>query len=818
MKGKWAFLSGMMLICASLQAQINGVVFEDKNGNGVQDAGEQGLPGVVVSNGREVTRTGTGGKYELPVNADTRFVSVTCPSGYRNTGKFYSLLKQEGGGYAFGICRNSGGDKNGFSFIQITDTELFKCFRGDWIDELKNYIKANPTAFLVHTGDICYERGMQFHARHLEESVWQIPYYSCIGNHDLVKGKYGEEMYESLFGPTWYSFDAGACHFVVLPMLGGDHAPSYSQGKVMEWLRNDLAEQKGKPVVVFSHDLWFQGEEFTLKNREGETLDLLQHRLTAWIYGHWHNHFYHRTESGVQTYSSSTPDKGGIDHGPACFRVFRVDQEGRLTSHTQYVGPERLLRMAVPCEGDVLQPEKGRIPVVVNTYRTASHPVKVRVGIERRGRIGKWLELAQATDWSWRGSLALIPGSYTLKTEAWYADGNRLMEQVCFKVDAEVATIRPGEDWGNLRGNAAHACIVKPEVQLPLRLGWVRNTGGNVWMASPVVEEGRVFVATMDDDRNEDCHVEAYDARTGDALWCYKTRNSVKNTIVCENGIVVACDVEGNLYGLKAATGDLLWELKLNVGLLPPCQLGLVVEHGIVYAGQGRGLTAVRLENGQKVWENDAWKGGEGTTSTFTLGDGVLVASSHWNALFGHDAKSGKVLWRLTEAGLRNRDGSATFGDGVFYVASTDHLFRINPKDGRILQQARSSRALNSACAPLVTDRYVIVATSDAGVSAYDRKTLEEVWNYQTNPALFYTVPYTENKNRTVEVSPVLIGNTVLFGASDGCLHAVDVETGVFQWKRDLGAPVLSSMAVSGNMLYVSDFAGNIYAFVLNGK
>lgn len=44
MKGKWAFLSGMMLICASLQAQINGVVFEDKNGNGVQDAGSRGSP------------------------------------------------------------------------------------------------------------------------------------------------------------------------------------------------------------------------------------------------------------------------------------------------------------------------------------------------------------------------------------------------------------------------------------------------------------------------------------------------------------------------------------------------------------------------------------------------------------------------------------------------------------------------------------------------------------------------------------------------------------------------------------------------------
>ena len=32
-----------------------------------------------------------------------------------------------------------------------------------------------------------------------------------LANHDLVKGKYGEELFESIYGPVYYSFDAGMC-------------------------------------------------------------------------------------------------------------------------------------------------------------------------------------------------------------------------------------------------------------------------------------------------------------------------------------------------------------------------------------------------------------------------------------------------------------------------------------------------------------------------------------------------------------------------------------------------------------------------------
>ena len=42
------------------------------------------------------------------------------------------------------------------SFIQITDTEVHNGL-GIWTTCLRDYIKNEQPAFLIHTGDICYE-------------------------------------------------------------------------------------------------------------------------------------------------------------------------------------------------------------------------------------------------------------------------------------------------------------------------------------------------------------------------------------------------------------------------------------------------------------------------------------------------------------------------------------------------------------------------------------------------------------------------------------------------------------------------------------
>jgi hypothetical protein len=61
---------------------IAGVVFDDANRNGRLDAGERGVAGVKVSNGREVVLTDPQGRYGLPVRSDMS-VFVVQPGGWR---------------------------------------------------------------------------------------------------------------------------------------------------------------------------------------------------------------------------------------------------------------------------------------------------------------------------------------------------------------------------------------------------------------------------------------------------------------------------------------------------------------------------------------------------------------------------------------------------------------------------------------------------------------------------------------------------------------------------------------------------------------
>lgn len=801
---------------SSVFAQIEGKVYIDANGNGICDAGERGLKGVCVQDGLNVVKTTDDGHFILPGHKDTRFVTLTVPDGYQASTSHYLSFDGTGKKYELGICKTSVNTGNGYSFVQITDTET--SLYGDWIDNLKEYVKTNPTAFIIHTGDICYEAHQDFHGRYLRSVDLGVPTYYCVGNHDLRAGKYGEELWQSHFGPSWYSFNVGNVHYVVTPMLGGDHAPSYRRSDIIRWLKNDLAQtDKGKRIVLFNHDLWFWGDDLLFKDKNGEQIDFADYNLDAMIYGHWHNHYYKQLKSGLHTYCSSTPDKGGIDHGTSCFRIYNADTKGKLSSATRYTYIDGILTSAYPAEGETVSVPDGKMTVRINAYRTISDAKKVTASVERNGRLVSTVTLMPETDWGWSGAVRVSGGKQRLLVTAEFEDGTRLTKRVDYTVTKQpLSVIATSDVWAGLRGNAAHNQLVNDSVSLPLQTNWIQNVGSNIYMCSPIVAQNKVFIGTIDDDKAKKCYVKAYDATTGHLCWTFVTSNSIKNTIAYEDGRIFASDASGMLYAIDAEKGTACWQTQLPVSLLPLLDEGLAVADGVVYAGHAKGTCAVQAVDGKILWQNKAWDGGEGTTSTFTVGAGVLVASAYWNGLFGHDISNGALLWKKRDSKIRFRDGSATFYDGNFYLASCENLYVINPRSGDILKMAETSYEFNSACAPLVTDKYLIVSTSNKGVVAFDRLTFKEVWNYRTGTSLFYTVPYSHNQECTVEVSPVLVGSAVLFGASDGYLHAVDLNTGAYRGKRALGAPVFSSVAVSGNCLFVADFGGNIYNFKLH--
>lgn len=260
-----------------------GAVYHDRNGNQKRDPSEPGIPGVRVSNGRDVVQTDARGVYRLPVDDDT-ILFVIKPRGWRtplnqdNLARFYYIHKPKGSPplkYAGIAPTGSLPDSVDFALYPRQEPDRFKVvvfgdiqartrqevnyFAHDVVPELVG----TEAAFSVHLGDGAFDDPSVFPALNRAIARIGIPWYNAPGNHDenydVPSDGLALETFRSVYGPPYYSFEYGRVHFVVLDSTiyfgAKPESPrgEYIEGidpKQMEWLRNDLALVPGGQLVV----------------------------------------------------------------------------------------------------------------------------------------------------------------------------------------------------------------------------------------------------------------------------------------------------------------------------------------------------------------------------------------------------------------------------------------------------------------------------------------------------------------------------------------------------------------------------------------
>ena len=823
-KLKVSLIVGLLGLTTNAFAQYTGRVYVDQNNNGSFDKNEKLLSNVCVSDGLHVVKTDSHGVYRLEGHERMRFVFITTPSGYKTDNAHYRHVSEGVKSYDFGVQPyNSHVASDGsHRFVQITDTEIRETQgHDDWVGNIRDYAQNSNASFVIQTGDICYIPGMESHIKIMNTANMGLPMFYVIGNHDLVAGKYGEEVFEKLYGPTWFSFDVGSVHYIVTPMRYGDFKPSYNFDEVCRWLKNDLAlVPKGTPVIVFNHDLLCSEDHFIVKGSDKESVDLDAYNLKAQIYGHWHIN-YIRKHNKAYSISTSTPIRGGIDHASAGFRVFNIDGNGDFSTELRYTYLNKILEIAsIDNLHHAVTPD-SKIPLVVNTYNTVSPTQNISYTCTIDGkRIIPQRALKQQTDFSWVGQIS-FPSNYegklvTVNVTANYVNGETAQFTRSFFYQPKQRTVNQiaGPSWTNLLGNARHMGVAQDTLSLPLQLNWVNNVEGNIYMASPVIADNRLYIATVDEDINNRSAIICLNATTGEKVWKYSTKGSIKNTIALEKGNVFAQDIYGNLYAVNAETGKLSWSKKLQVKVVPALLDGLATADGKVFAGSGKGLAAFDAVNGKELWRNTEWEQHEGCTATLAIDENVVIGHSHWGALHANDLRTGKHLWALSDYGLRNRSASPCMKDGLLYLISHSSFFIIEPQTGKIIVQKALGYNVDVTSTPLITADEIIFGTAEKGVVALDRRTLDQKWNFQTKESLIFSSPYTRNPSCTVETSPVLSGDIVYVAASDGVIYGLDRRTGKQQWKHTTGAPCFSTVAIVGNSLYAADFGGNVYGFI----
>lgn len=264
-----ALVTGVALFClsghASASAPLKGRVLSDG----------KGVPGVSVTDGRTVVRTDAKGRYELLPDTDAGYVYLTVPSGYAVREKncspeFYLRIDGRRSGYDFELSRLEV-DCTRHRFVVWADVQVYEPEEVEYVreaaDDLKELAASEPDTYFhaVSCGDMVGEWNSQPPLYMPVASAANgsgVPFRYVIGNHDMDMdartNEGSKKTFQSLFGPSYYSWDVGEIHYVVLDnpfFIGrGWQYIGYLYERQLQWLENDLSfVSEGSTVVVCMH-------------------------------------------------------------------------------------------------------------------------------------------------------------------------------------------------------------------------------------------------------------------------------------------------------------------------------------------------------------------------------------------------------------------------------------------------------------------------------------------------------------------------------------------------------------------------------------
>ena len=270
-----------------------------------------GIQGVVVSDGIEVVKTDAKGVYQLKSKKYHGYVFISTPSGYEpiTNGilpKFHASLKSSASvaeRVDFQLKKVDGQENHRMLMLgdihlaaRTDDQKQFKTF----VSDINATVAATPgKVYAMTLGDMTWDRYWLVNSYSFKEylsdasGIKDVIIYHTIGNHDHSMYYAGDfdtvKDYKEYLGPTYYSFNIGKVHYVVLDDVECTNNKETTDEKgnkcyeraydghivsdELTWLKKDLASvPNGTPLVVTMHiPLYNKDQKYQLK--EGSALE-----------------------------------------------------------------------------------------------------------------------------------------------------------------------------------------------------------------------------------------------------------------------------------------------------------------------------------------------------------------------------------------------------------------------------------------------------------------------------------------------------------------------------------------------------------------
>ena len=664
-------------------------VYMGYGGKVLNNADKMPIAGVPVSDGRNIVFTDTDGCFELPGWERAHVINVGILT--RSHNDWFFMIDGHDGDFTFSIDPEPVSCES-FNFLHVSDTEIEGCGGTDWIEFMRSTVKKQKPAFVAHTGDLCRENGINRHYLVMNRETVGCPVRYAIGNHDFIGKKYGEESYERLYGPTWYSFDCGRIHFVVLSIGKGDKPSGYDISDQFAWLLNDLENMRpGQKLIVLDHDFCkWDPEGFSLPFFDGN-INMREKGLLAWIYGHFHYNIAHDCD-GVYNISSSRVDSAGIDSSAGGIRKIDVFED---------------------------------------------------------------------------------------------------------KIRTEMLYDAPSPDIGD-------------------RYIWRTELNGYVGFSAPKELDGDIIIGTFDDGLPKKCGVYRLSGHDGAVKWFYQTKYGIHNDLASDGKLVFAQDEHGSVHCIDAESGAPVWERRLTLWKDSHTHSGALLAGELLICGSMFEVYALD-KNGNEAWHTSLGLG-EGTPSKFVYDEkrDRIIVSNHWRGLASLDRKTGEKIWENRSKPVWFRTTTPTVCGDIIYSSGDIHVIKLDAESGEFISDAIDVGCRTDVCgAPFVDGDTVYCPTARCGVLALDSRTLALKNVFPCGSAKIFTVPYEAGNIQTVESSPRVIGDTLIFAASDGAVYFYDKTTAWLKNKTEVGAPITADPIIGDGYMITADFFGRITKYAL---
>jgi len=260
------------------------------------------------------------------------------------------------------------------------------------------------------------------------------------------------------------------------------------------------------------------------------------------------------------------------------------------------------------------------------------------------------------------------------------------------------------------------------------KLKWKTSVGAPV-RGAPAAGSGIVAVITADN------QTIALDAEKGTPRWSQRGIREAASYVssvapVINNGVVVSAYSSGEIFAIRAETGNVIWNDTLGASIRTRASAifsGIdadpIVGEDVVVAISASGeIQASALANGRPLWQKRIG----GHNSPWSAGN-VLFVLTDTQDLAAIFKKDGTVRWSHSFAVFDKRDatrditpalyGPILAGNAVLVLDSTGVLTTIKPQDGTVLN--KYDIAEGAVNAPLVVNGALYVVTRDAKLHRY---------------------------------------------------------------------------------------------------